>query len=211
MGRKFGWVVAALVLAWCVADVIARASCARALSAPWAGGLGSLNDVPLRHEPHPRSSAATHRADLVRTVGIDLTIGDDASPGAKAREARARFVKVQPLIGSYVRRQLGRGDDVIEMPPPDVAAFLLVNEAPLSAIRADLRANPGDWAVDKPWDGADVNFSGHLDLTRLLAASALARAWRSDVAGAWEDLHCIWELGCQHHRCANSQPHENGG
>ncbi len=201
MGSKWKWflgVVAASAIGWLALDALSMSALRRALDTPWPAGLGGYGEVARRYPKHPSTLAARHRAELAMAVGADLlplaehVKTNPPSPVQKELEA------LHLAMGDYNKQQMERPNDVIDPPPPAVEAFLSDHAADISALRENLLGPEREdvsWAVDlSRFNGPAPNLLGHLNASRLFAASALAKAQKGAVADAWEDLHALWEI-----------------
>lgn len=91
-----------------------------------------------------------------------------------------------------------RATDVVEAPPPEVAAWLTQHERSIDALATAL-ANGGAprWPIDlrgARHDQPVPNLMGHVHLMRVLNAASLDRELRADHAGAWKLQHAAWKL-----------------
>jgi hypothetical protein len=113
-------------------------------------------------------------------------------PSLKANEASVKFTSLakalpeSKVVDDFVQREIARGDLTIGDPPalPDVGA-----------IRELLLREPVVWEGRKQFDDTAVaEMRGvQMRVARALAASALAKARRNDLA-AWDDLQAMWKL-----------------
>lgn len=153
----------------------------------WTAGLGSIRDVPLRFPATARNDSAVELQQLAARAGVTLEPGASAEHGPEALRA---------ALNVYVRRQLERPADGIDVLPPDVAEYLDAKRDAFSAVRDHLLERP-----DVAWEG-DIgrgfaspmpNLLGHVQIHRALVIRALDAARRGDPA-AWQELHSSWQL-----------------
>lgn len=133
-------------------------------------------------------------------LGTVAAAGDRYPPQLESEGARKLTKLAEPLVESdavvaYVRQEIARGELTINEPPPI---------ADLSAIRDLLLREPIVWArgISRQHGGLLPKVAMHRSLTRLLIASALARARQNDAA-AWDDLRAAWNLT----RSLHGHPH----
>jgi hypothetical protein len=191
MKRALVVLAAAMVVAYAAFWIYASRRMSKAVSAPWPDGLGTIASVPNRFPLQSASEAAQDLIGLTDSLGIDLA----PRTGRESSKNVQPYLGVAPAVGHYVKSEIETGAPGITDPPANVAAFLTANALPLAAIRQLLiSADAIVWPRDIQDRNAPLpNLAGHVALTRVLAANALARAQRAD-AGAWDDLHAAWNL-----------------
>ena len=148
-------------------------------------GLGSIDEVPKRYPPRLASNDAERLTALAAAAEIDL-----AMPSARPRAER-------PWLNRWVDAQLTRADLGVDAPPPELAQYLAANDAALAELRGYLL---GRTAIIWPTDvtAASVaplpNLYGHLMLTRVLVAHALASppTASDDLCAAWRLQRALW-------------------
>ncbi|HEX7152799.1 MAG TPA: hypothetical protein VF618_15020 [Thermoanaerobaculia bacterium] len=173
--KKLLAVVAVLLALWLTVTMLSLRAEQEALHAPWPAGLGTLAEVPKRFPPREATPAARQLVPLASDAGVDLAPAI-RKPGARDVELR-----------DYVRAQLQRDDGRVETPPAPVVDQLTMRGPALDAIRAHLFAGqPVAWKFALGSEELP-NLSGHMHLTRLFIARALATQ-------SWDDLHAAWEL-----------------
>jgi hypothetical protein len=157
-------VVAAIALVvWVISWFRAPEAVATSGAQAWPGGTGSLGAVAGRFPPQHANAAAAKLTALANALPQD-----DA-------------------IGSFVARQIARGELTIAAPPalPDVFA-----------IRELLLREPVVWERREGIGGDNVSMKMRvlqIRTARALVATALAKA-RTNDRTAWEELHATWKL-----------------
>jgi hypothetical protein len=170
---------------------------------PWPLGLGVVADAPKRFPPAKENAAATQLVELAAKAEVDLR----HSPTRRGRGVRE---ELRDAFAEYVRVQLERSGDAIDVTPPEVARYLTANVAPLDEIRTlALSGTPivfetdinrhgigeREWESDGKPDPVPVgpNVFALQHLHRAFVVRALASA-RDGNAAAWDELRTAWEL-----------------
>jgi len=190
--RRLLWVVgvlAALPIAWIgVAGWLAERA-ARDPGRRWVETGLSAGEAAARFPRTTTSPAARELAAAARGMGI--AFGASSAP---SKSDQAAFHE----IARYVDAETQRGDDVVNAPPAEAAAFLHAHAQALGAVRA---AAQGElhWECDVAQLGlARPNvyelFMGYPLLQNLLAADALGRLHAGDVAGALASIDAGWRV-----------------
>jgi hypothetical protein len=186
--------VVALVAAigWTAAVVFAQRGRSVEPRREWPLGLGAIDDVPKRYPAHETSRDAARLIELASAAGVELT-----PPYAAARGATAPVDAIRPLLSRYLDDQLTRVDDRIDAPPPEVAGYAAAHDTAIRGVAAYLLQNtaivwPTD--VEAAAQAPLPNLTGHLALTRLLVAHALAALSGGDRHIAEDDLRAAWHL-----------------
>src|SRR5688500_5057012 len=98
----------------------------------WPAGLGKLSDVPKRYPPVVQSAAATKLVQLASAAGIQLRRDVNEEGTAEGWDER------RAAMEEYIRTQLERSGNAIDLPPAEVVQWLTRNAAALDAIRDHL-------------------------------------------------------------------------
>jgi hypothetical protein len=167
-------VIVAAVLGWLIVMLLSSDTRRSKTTGEWPMGLGALETVPKRY-PNRATTAGAHELErLAAQAGIRF-IGRESWRG-------------QDAIGAYLQRQYARADASIDPAPPLGDAIAPLREHLLSG-----REIAWESAIERGQRAPLPNVRAHLQVGRLLAASALERARRGD-AGGWDDLHAAWNL-----------------
>jgi hypothetical protein len=157
-------VVAAIALVvWVISWFRAPEAVAKSGAQAWPGGTGPLSSAAGRFPPQHANAAA-----------VKLTALANALPQNDA-------------IGSFVARQIARGELTIAAPPA---------LSDISAIRELLLREPVVWDRREGIGGDNASMTMRvlqIRMARALVATALAKARANDPA-AWQDLHALWKL-----------------
>jgi hypothetical protein len=160
-----------------------------AANRPWPLGLGTVADAPKRFPTAKENASAAKLVELARRVQIDLR--------STRRRGRGVPEDVRESFTDYVRVQLERPGDAIDLPPSDVRRYLEDNAATLDEIRAlVLAGEPIVFEADIKQGGPEApgpNAVGLQQLHRTFVARALIAA-REGNPGAWDELHVAWKL-----------------
>jgi hypothetical protein len=162
--KKVLIVVAAIALVvWVISWFRTPDAVVTSAARPWPGGMGKLDAVADRFPPLRANEASVKLKALADTL-----------PKNEA-------------VGSFVAREIARGELTIGEPPalPDV-----------SAIRELLLSKPIVWEREKGIggdNGTQATRVVQMTVARALVASALTKARANDPT-AWEDLHAVWKL-----------------
>ena len=158
----------------------------------WPLGLGPLINVPARYPPLEMSSGAARLIALARPLGIDLA-PRSRSEAMGGTGGAMSFVRSQ--LDKWVIEELQRPTPRIEPMPSESGDYIAGHAADLAAARTLLLSEE---AIVWPQDVVDPAtplpaLLGHLQLGRVLIASALDRA-RAGDSRAWDDLRAAWKL-----------------
>jgi hypothetical protein len=175
-------VAALLAAVWIGTAVTAERRRTTAAKPEWPMGLGTIDDVPKRYPARATSNDAERLTALAAAAGVDLA----QPPVVEPRVER-------PWLNPWVEAQLTRADLGLDPPPAELAQY----ERPLGELRAYL---VGRTAIIWPTDVVATvraplpNFFGHLTLTRLLVAHALAspQTASDDLCAAWRLQRALW-------------------
>lgn len=198
IGSRVGIVAGGLVLlaATVQAGVSGLASSRLAgLDARWEKSPGPLPDFAARY-PRVETNAAAHDLEtLAAAIGVDLTPGKQ--PGARpSPEARRAHDEARPALNDWLTAELGRAEESVEPPSEPVRTYLSAVRPGLDAIAARLLEGPSPrWTQDVGllFAAPLPNLLGHVNLSRLFAASALLRALDGE-ADADRPLRAAWAL-----------------
>lgn len=198
VGSRAGIVVGGLVLlaATVQAGVSGLASSRLVgVDARWEKSPGPLPDFAARYPRKETNPVARELETLAAAIGVDLTPGQQAgahpSPAARRAHDEAR-----PALNDWLVAELGRAEEPVEPPPEAVRAYLSSVRPGLDALAARLAEGPPPtWTedVDLLFAAPLPNLLGHVNLSRLFAASALLRALDGE-ADADRPLRAAWAL-----------------
>lgn len=184
-------VVVVWMALWLGSVVMSRATGHGAAHA-WPLGLGSVDDVPLRHPPRTMSAGAAQLIALATPLGIDLTprsMNPAQPPAARPLE----FVRGQ--LSAWVEDQIRLPTPEIEPLPSESGEYLAGRAADITAVTTLLLSGERIvWPEDLNDPGFPLpNLGGLMQLQRVLIGRALDRARVADH-GAWDDLRAAWRL-----------------
>jgi hypothetical protein len=190
-------VLALPVLAWGVLWIFATSMQHSVSARPWPKDLGSLDSFAARYPDRAAAtSAALELTKMTEPLGVDIAPREERKPVVPAPPERKSYAAVKRPLHDYIDAQLDRPSAAIDDAPPAVVAYFDAHRAQLDAVRAHILSGaPIAWKVQlsKGFDWPIPNLLGHVELTRLFAADALMKT-KSGDAGAWDDLHAIWQL-----------------
>ncbi|HUP45263.1 MAG TPA: hypothetical protein VM779_07090 [Thermoanaerobaculia bacterium] len=182
-------VVALWVAVW-VASLLVRSSLGSGDRHEWPDDLGSLSEIPARYPPVSMSRAAARLVALAEPLGIDMAPRDPRTPP----ESRPlEFVRGQ--IGKWLAEQLSNPTPRVEPLPSESGEYFAGRAADLAAIVTLLLSDePIVWPEDLRDPVSPLpNFTGHMNLHRVLVARALDRSRFGD-SGGWNDLRAAWHV-----------------
>jgi hypothetical protein len=180
-------IVATVMAAWFIAGITATGAIENVAEESWPAGLGTLASVEHRVQPQTTNDAARQLTALAKPLQISFE-----KPGTSGRNM-APFS--EPIV-NYLKAEHVRAEPTIGAPPAELVAYLAEHEKEIDAVRDHLlRAASIQWDLQPAeWlDAPMPNLLGHMHLSRLLTARALAYGHAND-ARAWEDLHAAWRL-----------------
>lgn len=184
LGLVLGVLLAVIVAAWVIGDLLAKKGMQTVGEEAWPAGLGTLASVEARFPPQKTNDAARRMVALAEPLGIPFELtSSDPDP-------------LRIAITEYVKAEQVRGEAVIGEPPTAVAAYLGAHESAIDALREHLlhgEAIVWDRDLSRGFDAPIPNLAGHMNVARLFTARALIRGRAGDVR-AWGDLHAAWRI-----------------
>jgi hypothetical protein len=161
--------------AWLAAWAAASAMRRRSAAAEWPERLGTIEAVPARFPDADTSSAALKLMNMAAPLGVDFT-----SPKMHSHISRAPFDAIKAALQHPLQ----------DAPSPILRQYFEAHRAELDDIREHiLTGGPIRWSMRiREGEAAPVpNLLGHLNLSKLFTARAIA-------TGSWDDLHAVWVL-----------------
>lgn len=188
--RLIALIVATILLFWILVTAAARVAVTEAVKAPWPGGLGVIREVPKRYPMRKTTAEAKAFVQLASAAGVQL--------GGRGEEVTVDLMskELQKQLLDYVLAQMQKPDDGVDVPPPELAAFLAERRPAIASIVRFINgmASRIDWSEDVYADNPPTpSASGHSLLARIIAADALLRGRDGDAA-AWEDIRALEAL-----------------
>jgi len=176
-----------ILLIWVILTAGARLAVNDAIKASWPEDLGVIGDVPRRYPVRKTTPQATMLVSLV--VAVDTQLG----PQGEEVTTELMSEELKKELLDFLLAQLQKPDDTIDAPPPGLEHFLRERGLALASITRTINGlgSSVDWGEEV---GADrppsPNLTGHMLVTRLLAAYALLKAHDGDPA-AWDSVRAI--------------------
>ncbi len=141
------------------------------------------------------NESATRLEGLTLAIGVTITPRNRST--APDLSAAAIFEPVKRDLPPYVTAQLESPYESISAPPETVARYLAANREAIDAIVAHVRTSPyPEWpseTVPEP-EQPLPNLLAHMNLFRVLAASALESERAGDGERAWHCEEASWKL-----------------
>jgi hypothetical protein len=167
------------------------------LEQAWAESLGSFEDLVDRHPPRTANATAHEVERLAAAIGIEIAPRSGPQRHPLGPDAEQRFGAAKDAVFEYLEAQVESTSPVVEAPPAEVRDFLEATEAERAALTRHLAsADVPHWILDLDlgWEMPIANLLGHINLQRVMAAGALAKASDGDAEGALADLDAAWRL-----------------
>jgi len=196
--RLLALIAATILLFWILVTAAARIAVNDAIKTPWPDGLGVIRDVPKRYPAHKTTEEAKAFVQLAGAAGVQV--------GARGEEVPVDLMtsELQKQLVDYIVAQLQKPDDGVDLPPPELAAFLAERRLGIASIVRFINGMTSriDWSENVYADNPpSPNGSGFGLLARVIAADALLRGRDGDAA-AWENVRAmdalarpIWKRG----------------
>lgn len=161
----------------------------------WAAASEPL-DALLARFPATRADDRTMRLEqLAALLGADLVPPGVQDRPRPAKDRAGAFDRVVPGLGNFLEAQMGRPDDRIDVPPPDVAEFLAGHADAIAAIARHLSAGPPPvWEGRIGFTAPIPSLVGIRRLQGLLVAQALVEGRNRNPVKAAATLEASWQL-----------------
>jgi hypothetical protein len=217
LAKGVGIAIVAFLATWAITSIAASRRLVAAEQA-WTGSLGRLDSVASRHPTAGANASALRAEELAGALGIDLRprqVTDRPDPVAPhfpeaVREPQAArpapAVRRTALFGldtvraqasTWAETQLERPDDLIDPPPPDVAAALETFRPQLDALcRHLVEAETPRWEDDLGalFQAPIPNLLAILNVQRFLTIDALVARLAGEPARTALRLEASWRL-----------------
>lgn len=161
-----------------------------AMSRAWPLLEDGIVSIPSRFPARRKTAAAFEAEKIALSLGVSM---QPRNPGPES-EDRKRFEAVRGALTNYITGALVQSTKYAGPPPDELAHYLDLNRKALDDLRnLLLRDAPLGWDVDvtdtRYYSSPALRWGGHVNLNRLLIASALSAVARGEDERASTFLH----------------------